>query len=70
MEYSTLQSIGIYGLIGSVNLAIIDYLLFKLSTIKVGSKLLNNKERVVILILWPIFGFTFWYNFWKSWFNR
>lgn len=70
MEYSTLQSIGIYGLIGFVNLAIIDYLLFKLSTIKVGSKLLNNKERVVILILWPIFGFTFWYNFWKSWFNR
>jgi hypothetical protein len=76
MEVNVLQYtfvfniIGIWGVVGVINLAIIDYMLVKLNQIKSDSKLLNNKERLIILIFWPIYGLKFWYNFFKGWLNR
>ena len=55
-----------YLIVGITNLAIMDYFINKLVELIDDKKPLTNVERVVILILWPIYSTVFWYNFFKT----
>lgn len=55
-----------YLIVGITNLAIMDYFINKLVELMDDRKPLTNMERVVILILWPIYSTVFWYNFFKT----
>jgi hypothetical protein len=55
-----------YLIVGITNLAIMDYFINKLVELMDDKKPLTNMERVVILILWPIYSTVFWYNFFKT----
>jgi len=55
-----------YFLIGSVQLIIMDFFINKLAELMDDKEPLTNKERLIVLILWPIYTIVFWFNFIKS----
>lgn len=55
-----------YFLIGSVQLIIMDFFINKLAELMDDKERLTNKERLIVLILWPIYAIVFWFNFIKS----
>ena len=57
-----------YFLIGSVQLIIMDFFINKLAELMDDKEPLTNKERLIVLILWPIYSIVFWFNFIKSFF--
>lgn len=53
-----------YFLIGTVCTMLIDYILHKVDNIlEGGGKRLTNFERVLIILVWPMYSFVFIYNF-------
>ena len=58
-----------YFLIGTLSLMIMDYMVTKVAKV-FDKEPFNNAERVIILLLWPIYTFVFWYNFFKSLFEN
>jgi len=39
--------------------------------IKLGGKIeYPHSERIVIILVWPIFGLVFWYNFFRTLFGN
>jgi len=66
-----LQIISIYMLIGLVNTFVIDWwhnLLVKIT--KDGFEQYTNWERVVLIVLWPVYATIFWFIFFKSFFKK
>ena len=66
-----LQLISLYFLIGVINAFIID--LWHSVLVKIASNEFenyNNWERIVLILLWPIYASVFWYIFWKNFFRR
>jgi len=55
-----------YFLIVSVELIIMDFFINKLAELMDDKEPLTNKERLIVLILWPIYTIVFWFNFIKS----
>ena len=64
-----LQLISTYGLIGIINLAIIDYMVTKTSESMGDVEPLTNSQRLIVFLFFPIFATLFWcvvaYNFFK-----
>lgn len=58
-----------YFLIGTLSLMILDYMVTKVAK-ALDKETFTNWERVMVLLLWPIYTFTFWYNFFKSLFEN
>ena len=58
-----------YLLIGTLSLMIMDYMVNKVAKI-LGKEPFTNMERIIILILWPMYTIIFWYNFLKSFFGN
>ena len=58
-----------YFLIGALSLMVMDYAVTKIAKL-LGKEPLTNMERMVVLLLWPLYTFVFWYNFIKSWFGN
>ncbi len=54
-----------YFFIGVINTMILDYMVTKVAKL-FDKPPFTNLERVVVLLLWPIYALTFWYNFFKS----
>ena len=55
-----LQLISTYGLIGIINLAIIDYMVTKTSESVGDVEPLTNPQRLIVFLFFPIFATLFW----------
>lgn len=60
-----------YLLIGGLQLLVMDYATSKVADM-IGdpSRKFNNWERIIILLLWPIYAWVFWFEFLRSFFDR
>ena len=58
-----------YLLIGTFSLMIMDYMVTKVAKL-LDKEPFTNYERIIILILWPMYTIVFWYNFFKSFFGN
>ena len=47
---------------------VMDYAVTKIAKL-LDKQPFTNMERLVVLVLWPIYTFVFWYNFLKSFFG-
>ena len=65
-----IQWTSMYFLVGIVYLAMMDWTHSKIVKFLGKGEPFTNSERLVLFIFWPFFGFVFFYNFWKAWFNR
>lgn len=66
-----LQILSIYMMIGLVNTFIIDWwhnVLVRIT--KENFEQYNNWERLVLIMVWPLYGTIFWFIFWKNIFKR
>jgi len=61
--------ISYYLLIGGLSLMVMDYMVTKVAKL-LDKQPFTNTERIVVLVLWPIYTFVFWYNFFKSLFEN
>jgi len=61
--------ISYYLLIGTLSLIIMDYIVTKVAKL-FDKDPFTNGERLVVLLLWPIYTLVFWYNFFKSLFEN
>jgi hypothetical protein len=61
--------IAYYFLIGGLSLMVMDYMVTKVAKL-LDKDPFTNVERLVVLLLWPIYTFVFWYNFIKSFFGN
>ena len=57
-----------YFLIGTFSLIVMDYMVTKVAKL-LDRDAFTNGERLVVLLLWPIYTIVFWYNFFKSLFG-
>ena len=47
---------------------VMDYSVTKIAKL-LDKQPFTNMERLVVLVLWPIYTFVFWYNFLKAFFK-
>ena len=60
-----------YLLIGVSQLMIMDFTTSRLAKLSGdASRGFSNTERVVVLILWPIYTWVFWFNFIRAFFYK
>lgn len=57
-----------YFLIGGISLMVMDYMVTKVAKL-LGKEPFTNGERLVVLLLWPIYTIVFWTNFIKALFK-
>jgi hypothetical protein len=69
--FNILNWVSCYLLVGGLTLFVMDYVVTKIADLKddPGRKF-TNMERIIILLLWPIYGWVFWFNFIRGFFGR
>ena len=69
--FNILDWVSYYLLVGALNLLVVDYVLTKIADLKGDPhRKFTNLERGLVLILWPIYGWVFWFNFMRGLFGR
>lgn len=71
MDFNILEWITFYLAVGGLQLLVMDYATSKVADI-IGdeSRKFTNWERIIILLLWPIYSWVFWFEFVRSFFGR
>jgi hypothetical protein len=69
--FNILNWVSCYLLVGGLTLFVMDYVVTKIADLKDDpSRKFTNMERIIILLLWPIYGWVFWFNFIRAFFGR
>ena len=71
MDFNILEWITFYFVVGGLQLMVMDYATSKVADM-IGDpdRKFNNWERIIILLLWPIYAWVFWFEFIRSFSNR
>lgn len=69
LSWGWVQWLSLYFMCGVLQTALIDWIHHSLIKYTQGENF-SNGERTLLILLWPIYGIAFWYNFWKGWFNK
>lgn len=68
--FNILDWVSYYLLVGGVTLLVMDYVVTKIADLKdEPNRKFTNAERIVVLLLWPIYGWVFWFNFMRAFFG-
>jgi len=69
--FNILDWVSYYLLVGGLTLFVMDYFVTKIADLKEEpNRKFTNMERIVVLLLWPIYGWVFWFNFIRAVFGR
>ena len=64
MVFNILEWITYYLVVGTLQLLVMDYATTKVADIlEDPDRKFTNWERIIILLLWPIYSWVFWFNF-------
>lgn len=57
--------ISLYLIVGFIHMFLINFITNRIT--KLGGKIeYPHSERIMVILVWPVFGFVFWYNFFKT----
>jgi len=57
--------ISLYLIVGFIHMFLINFITNRIT--KLGGKIeYPHSERIMVILIWPILGFIFWYNFFKT----
>jgi len=71
MDFNILEWITFYLVVGGLQLLVMDYATSKVADmIEDPERKFTNMERIIILLLWPIYSWVFWFEFIRTFFGR
>lgn len=57
--------ISLYLIVGFIHMFLINFITNRIT--KLGGNIeYPHSQRIGIILVWPVFGFVFWYNFFKT----